>query len=71
MEYTNRKSVSTNLKNYDHLAKEHSFVQVTEWDNGEGWDIIFDEKVIALTRGQVDAIIHLTMSLDYCEDEFK
>lgn len=39
MERANRKSVNDNLCKYDHLAKEDDFIEVTEWTNGEGWDI--------------------------------
>lgn len=64
-ELTQRKSISDNLHKYDYLAKEHSFIEVTEWANGEGWDITIDDKVISLTYGQLDAIQYLTLSLQY------
>lgn len=64
MKITNRKSVSDDLNKYDILAKSHSFVEVTEWTNGEGWDITFDDKIISLTIGQLDAINYLTKALE-------
>lgn len=64
MKITNRKSVSDDLNKYDILAKSHSFVEVTEWTNGEGWDITFDDKIISLTIGQLDAINYLTKTLE-------
>lgn len=64
MKITNRKSVSDDLNKYDILAKPHSFVEVTEWTNGEGWDITFDDKIISLTMGQLDAINYLTKALE-------
>lgn len=64
-EIIQRKSISDNLSKYDHLAKGNSFVEVTEWANGEGWDITFDDKVISLTWGQLDAIQYLTLALQY------
>lgn len=39
MEIYERKAVSDELKKYDHLAKDSDFIEVTEWTNGEGWDI--------------------------------
>ena len=60
-----RKSISDNLHKYDYLAKDNSFVEVTEWANGEGWDITFDDKIISLTYGQLDAIKYLTSTLQY------
>lgn len=68
MKINNRKSVSDDLKKYDILAKSHSFVEVTEWTNGEGWDITFDDKIISLTSGQLDAINYLTKALEVEEE---
>ena len=64
-ELTQRKSISDDLHNYDYLAKDHSFIEVTEWTNGEGWDITIDDKVMSLTYGQLDAIKYLTLALQY------
>jgi hypothetical protein len=66
MEHCNRKSVTDSLKKYDCLAKDSDFIEVTEWHNGEGWDIsINDNKLISLTWGQLEAISYLVKSLDY------
>lgn len=66
MEHYNRKSVTDSLKKYDYLAKDSDFIEVTEWYNGEGWDIsINDNKLISLTWGQLEAISYLVKSLDY------
>lgn len=64
-ELTQRKSINDNLRKYDYLAKENSFIEVTEWGNGEGYDITIDDKVISLTIGQLDAIQYLTLTLQY------
>nr|DAL03064.1 MAG TPA: glycoside hydrolase family protein [Crassvirales sp.] len=63
LEITQRKSVSDSLRKYDYLAKENSFIEVTEWTNGEGYDITIDEKMISLTDGQLDAIYYLVETL--------
>lgn len=65
MEFVERKSVNDKLRKYDHLAKDDDFIEVTEWANGEGWDVTINEKQLLLTRGQLDAIEYLTRSLDY------
>lgn len=65
MEINNRKSVFDGLKKYCHHAKEHDFIEVTEWSSGEGFDININGKIIALTYGQLDAINYLTKALDY------
>ena len=64
-ELTQRKSINDNLRKYDHLAKENSFIEITEWSNGEGWDITIDDRMLSLTWGQLDAIQYLTLALQY------
>ena len=44
MEVYNRKSVMANLKDFDHLSKEHDYIEVAQWNNGEGWDIFINER---------------------------
>lgn len=66
MEIKNRKSVYDNLKIYDYLCNdEDKIIEVTEWTNGEGWDITIGERVISVTRGELDAINFLTKYLEY------
>lgn len=65
MKINERKSVSDELKKYDHLAKDTDFIEVTEWTNGEGWDIWLNDKLISLTYGQLEAINYLIKTLDY------
>lgn len=65
MEILERKSISDQLRKYDHLAKDDDFIEVTEWGNGEGWDITLNEQVISLTWGQLDAIDYLIKHLQY------
>lgn len=65
MEFVNKKSVNDKLTKYDYLAKDDDFIEVTEWTNGEGYDIVINDKIISLTDGQLDAINYLTKSLEY------
>lgn len=66
-----RRSVSDELLKYDYLSKTGDFVEITEWTNGEGWDITFGGcsnnllNTISLTEGQLDAINFLTKVLKY------
>lgn len=55
----------TSLRKYDHLAKDGDFIEITEWTNGEGWDVTINEKQLLLTRGELEAIEYLTRSLDH------
>lgn len=69
MECKKRKSIFSELNVFDYTAKENDFIQVTEWTNGEGWDItINDDIIFSLTQGQLEAINYLSKKLDY---EFK
>lgn len=65
MEFNSRKAVNDKLKKYDYLAKDNDFIEVIEWTNREGYDIIINDKIISLTNGQIDAINYLTKSLEY------
>lgn len=70
MEITQKNSINDNLKKYDYLSNdENDFIEVTEWVNGEGFDIAIEttkySKSISLSRGELEAINYLKMSLEY------
>ena len=71
MEKNMRKSVNDSLCKYDYLVNkdEHSFIEITEWVSGEGFDITIEtktkSKLISLTIGELEAINYLTKSLEY------
>ena len=71
IEIKKRNSVNCYLSMFDILAKDSDFIEVTEWTNGEGWDISINERIFHLTHGQLDAINYLTKHLDiyYLNDE--
>lgn len=58
-----RKSLSVETKEFCPLAEDDSFVEVTEWRNGEGWDITIDERQYHLTEGELDAINYLVQTI--------
>ena len=64
MESYKLNSIRENLRKFDYLAKEHDYIEVTEWRNGEGWNIDLNGTVIQLTNGQLKAINYLTQTLD-------
>lgn len=68
MEISKRKSISDDLNNYDYLSKEHDFIQVTEWTNGEGYDITINDNIYSFTEGQIDAMFHLKNHLHYAKN---
>ena len=71
MEKNMRKSINDDLSKYDYLVNkgEHSFIEITEWANGDGYDITIEtkdrSKIISLTFGELEAINYLTKSLEY------
>ena len=54
-----RKSIFAELKQYDYFAKEHDYMEITEWKNGEGFDVEIlsnSHQRFQLTYGQYDAL---------------
>lgn len=63
IERNKRNSISVPLQDAWH--KEHDFIEVTEWSNGEGWDItISDEKQISLHYTEFAVIKELIALLE-------
>lgn len=60
----NLKTIGVELKIFDYLAKDSDYIYVTEWPNGEGWDIYIGDNHIGLTMGQLQAINVLTSAID-------
>lgn len=59
METYQRTAKFTELKKYDHFAKEGDFIEVCEWHNCEGFDVTISEKSISLTWGEFEALTAL------------
>lgn len=66
MEIYKRKSINDKLSKYTYSAKDNSsYIEITEWKNGEGWDIDIDgRKLFSLTFGELEAINYLVKALD-------
>lgn len=61
MEFYKRKAVKEDLSSYCHLQNNYAFMEVTEWANGEGWDVsINDDKHFSLTHGEMQLLTILT-----------
>ncbi len=66
LEKHTRKSISAGLRQFDFLAKDDDFIEVTQWTNGEGFDINISsqgEKYIAITDGEFKAIKEMIKQL--------
>lgn len=62
MESYTRTSKTVDLPAYCHLSEESDFIELTEWFNDEGTDIVMHTNSIgqqkfAITYGQLDALI--------------
>lgn len=47
------------LRPWDHFAKDGSFIEVTEWTNGEGFDVTISsvkDTAFSLTYGEFEAL---------------
>ena len=66
----NRKNHFTSLKPYCIFAKEHCYIEVTEWANGEGKDVEINsngrERSFKLTHGEFQALCVL---FNYVEEK--
>jgi hypothetical protein len=60
MRHGMRKVSSVELTDYCHMADKHDFMQLTEWENGEGWtvciDARWDRRLFDLTYGESQAL---------------
>ena len=58
-----RRAVFSELKGYCHMSSDNDYMEVTEWSNGEGYDICIDRKnssdKFSLTYGEVELLMVL------------
>ena len=67
LETYKRKAVFCNLKDYDFASKEHSYIEITEWNNAEGIDINaynYTDRTISLSYGEFKLIKKLIKHLE-------
>jgi len=70
MEKYTRKSIFDKLGKYCTYSvhREHDFIEITEWKNGEGFDVnisnVEGPKIIQLTYGELEAIKKLVKELE-------
>lgn len=65
MEMTKVNQITDSLKKYTYSGKESDYITITEWANGEGYDIAINDKLITLSDGELEAINYLTLALRY------
>ena len=58
-----RRAVFSELKGYCHMSSDNDYMEVTEWSNGEGYDICIDRKSggekFSLSYGEVELLMVL------------
>jgi hypothetical protein len=67
MEKYKRKAVFCKLKEYDFSCKEDSYIEITEWHNGEGMDINaynYTDRTISISWGEFKLIKKLVKELN-------
>ena len=57
------KSLNIPLKGF--IYDDKDYLTVTEWSNGEGWDIAIGNRLFSLHSGELRAISYLTAMIDY------
>lgn len=65
MEITKVNQITDSLKKYTYGGKESDYITLTEWANGEGYDIDINGKLISLSNSELEAINYLTLALRY------
>ena len=65
MEITKVNQITDNLKKYTYSGKDSDYITLTEWVNGEGYDIDINGKLITLSDSELEAINYLTLALRY------
>ena len=66
-EINNRKTIFAELSQFCVMSKEHDFIEITEWSNGEGWDVhinAYDTERFGISHGQYDALKCLIKKLN-------
>ena len=68
MEQYSLKAITDKLSKYDYLCNDDTdFIEITEWHNGEGFDVSTNNKHFSISYGLLDAINYLTQTLRYKE----
>lgn len=49
----------------EYLHKDTDFIEVTEWQNGEGYDVATDKGVTPYTYTEIEAMFHLASFLEH------
>jgi PP-loop superfamily ATP-utilizing enzyme len=62
-----RDAIFADLGDFCYLSTKDAYIEITEWTNGEGYDIIINSHqsdTFSITRGELRAIKKLVKQLD-------
>lgn len=65
MEVTKVNQITDNLKKYIYGSKDSDYITLTEWANGEGYDIDINGKLITISYDELEAINYLILVMRY------
>lgn len=65
MEITKVSQITDSLKKYTYGGKDSDYITVTEWANGEGYDIDINGKLITLSDSELEAINYLVLVMRF------
>ena len=65
MEVTKVSQITDDLKKYTYGGKDSDYITLTEWANGEGYDIDINGKLISLSDNELDAINYLALVMRF------
>ena len=68
-----RPSIHSSLTDYCYLSKEHGYIEITEWTNGDGFDIDLsshEEQYMRMTWGQFKLLKKLVKKLEKYKESF-
>ena len=65
MEITKVNQITDNLKKYTYSGKDSDYITLTQWINGEGYDIDINGKLITLSIDELEAINYLTLVMRF------
>jgi len=71
VQISNRKAIFSELAHYDYFSKPDDYIEVTEWSNGEGYDVEIATSLgsrFQLTHGQYAALKDLITKLETTDE---
>lgn len=69
MKIEDRRTAYEKMSVFSPFVNDNSFIEVTEWTNGEGWDIAIDNRHFSIHMDELEAIQYLIGCIKYNKRE--